>query len=660
MIYGYSGKIAHINLTDNKIWIEEPPVTFYRRYLGGNGFVAYYLLKEVPRGADPLGPENVLIFAGGATTAVPAAGGGRSSMGGKSPLTGGYGSAEAGGYFGAELQLAGFDAVIIHGQAPQPVYLWIHQGEIEIRPADHLWGTQSLECQQTIREELGQPRAKVALIGPAGERLVRVACVMHDVNRTAGRTGLGAVMGSKNLKAVATLGSARVPLADPEGFKALAQWMRANWKDKAANLHDTGTPGSIPDLNELGAFPTRNFQDGQFEFAEKISGQTMRDTIAVESGSCYACAIACKRVVNVDTPDFNAKPEYGGPEYETVSATGSNCGVDDLAAISMANELCNRYGIDTISTGVMVSFAMECFENGLLTLEDTGGLELHFGNAKAMVELTRQIGERTGLGALLGEGPRIAAAKIGRGAEQFAVHVKGQPLPMHECRVRHGQGLGYALSPTGADHMHNFWDSAMRNNPVGEEMQAWGVYEPLPMNEMNASKVRAYMYGSNWAWLDNHLGMCMFIPWSVDQTVNLVRAVTGWKTHAFELQMVAQRGVTLARIFNMREGFTRADDRLPARMSMPFKSKSIHEKPIDPEVLDEHVGIFYGMMGWDPQTGKPTLARLQQLDIEWAAEHLVDSQEEMTADHRPRFAVSGQVVNKTIYFGGSHAIQTNG
>ena len=622
MINGYAGKILHVNLTDGRIWIEEPSASFYRRYLGGNGFVAYYLLKEVPPKADPLGPQNVLIFAGGTTTGVPIAGGGRSAMGGKSPLTGGYGEADVGGFFGAELQFAGFDALIVHGQSPKPVYLWIHKGEVEIRPAEHLWGKQALECQEAIRQELGQPRAKVALIGPAGERKVRVSCVMHDVTRAAGRTGLGAVMGSKNLKAVAALGSSKVPIADPDGFKAMSILMRDNWKDRSWGMHDTGTAGGIPDLQELGALPTRNFQDGRFESYDKISGQTMRDTILTDRGSCYACAIACKRVVKVDGPDFEAHEVYGGPEYETIGAVGSNCGVDDLAAISMSNELCNAYGLDTISAGMMISFAMECFENGLLTLEDTGGLDLHFGNAKAMIELTRQIGEREGLGALLGEGPKIAAAKIGRGAEYFAIHVKGQPFPMHECRVRHGQALGYAVSPTGADHMHNFWDSAIQNDPVGEEMQAWGVYDSMPMNELNANKVRAYMNATNWSWVDNHLGMCAFIPWSVDETVNLVRTITGWKTNAFELQLVAQRGVTLARVFNMREGMTRADDVLPARMNTPFKSGSVNEKPVDPEVLDENVGVFYGMMGWDPETGVPTRAKLQELDIEWAAEHL--------------------------------------
>ncbi|MDI7278041.1 MAG: aldehyde ferredoxin oxidoreductase C-terminal domain-containing protein, partial [Anaerolineae bacterium] len=330
----------------------------------------------------------------------------------------------------------------------------------------------------------------------------------------------------------------------------------------------------------------------------------------------------CKRVVAVDDGEYHVDPEYGGPEYETVGAVGSNCGVDDLRAISKANELCNAYGLDTISTGMMVSFAMECFEAGLLTTADTDGLELRFGNGAAMVQMVERICKRQGLGDLLAQGPRVAAARIGRGAEQYALHVKGQPLPMHECRNRHGQALGYAVSPTGADHMHNFWDESMRKDPVSRELQGFGVYTSLPANELNADKVRAYAHVTNWAWLDNQLGMCMFIPWSVDQIVQLVRAITGWETNVFELQLSAQRSVTMARAYNLREGLTRAGDALPARMATAFKTESINEKPVDPAVLDRHVGIFYGIMGWDPETGVPTLATLQRLDIEWVARHL--------------------------------------
>ena len=622
MAKGYAGKILRVNLTTGKIWTEEPSDAFYRRYVGGNGFVGYYLLTEVPKGADPLGPENVLIFAGGACTGIPVAGAGRSAVGCKSPLTGGYGEADVGGFFGAEMKQAGFDASVVQGRAEKPVYLWIKDGQAELRPADHLWGKTTLETQEAIQDELGDKRVRLAMIGPGGEKLVRYACVINDLKHAAGRTGVGAVMGSKNLKAVAARGKPGVPVADQDKVRELARWMAANWKDKAWGMHDLGTDGGLEGLNEVGALPTRNFQDGQFEGAAKITGTAMRDTILTDRGGCYACPINCKRVVTVDDGEYKVNPMYGGPEYETVGAFGSNCGIDDLRAISVANELCNAYSVDTISTGMSVSFAMECYEAGIITKEMTGGLELTFGNAKAMVELTRMICEREGIGDLLAEGPTRAAEKLGPAAKQFVIDVKGQPFPMHECRTRHGQGLGYAVSPTGADHMHNFWDEGLANSPVPENLQDLGVYTSVPRTELNADKVRAYTPVTNWQWLHNHLGNCMFIPWTRDQIVELVRAITGWQTNVHELLRVGERGVTMARVFNLREGMTRADDVLPPRMRMPHKHGTVNEKPIDPEVLDENVSTFYGMMGWDPETGTPTLAKLQDLDIEWAAEHL--------------------------------------
>lgn len=622
MAQGYAGKILHVDLTKGKTWTEEPSDTFYRRYIGGQGFVGYYLLNKVPKGADPLGPENVLIFATGTITGVPVAGAGRSCVGAKSPLTDGYGQADVGGFFGAELKQAGYDAVVVYGKAAKPVYLWIKDGEVEIRSAEHLWGKTTLDTQEAIQAELGDSKVRLAMIGPGGEKLVRYACVINDLRHAAGRSGLGAVMGSKNLKAVAARGKTAVPLAHPDQVKELGKWLRDHWKEKSWGMHDLGTDGGLLDLSEIGALPTRNFQDGRFEGAEKITGTTMRDTILTGREGCFACPIRCKRVVTVDDEEYKVNPIYGGPEYETVGAFGSNCGVDDLRAISKAHELCNAYSLDTISTGMAVAFAMECYENGLLTKEDTGGLDLRFGNAAAMVEITRQICEREGLGDLLAEGPRRAAAKIGPGAEMFVIDVKGQPFPMHECRTRHGQALGYAVSPTGADHMHNFWDAGMANDPVGEDLQSLGVYESVPQTELNAHKVRAYTVVTNWQWIHNHLGHCMFIPWSRDQIVDLVRGITGWNTNLWELLKVAERGVTMARVFNMREGLGRKDDVLPPRMRMPFVTETINEKPIDPEVLDENLSTFYGMMGWDPETGRPTLAKLQELDIEWAAEQL--------------------------------------
>jgi aldehyde:ferredoxin oxidoreductase len=620
---GYWGKILKVDLTTGHIEVEEPPEDFYRRYLGANGFVAYYLLKEMPKGADPLGPDNLLIFAAGPMTGVPVAGSGRNAVGAKSPLTGGYGEADVGGFFGAEMRRAGFDGLVIRGKAASPVYLWLHDGEAEIRPADHLWGLQTLECQETVRAEVGEKAARLAMIGPGGEKLVRYACIINDLKHAAGRTGMGAVMGSKNLKCVAARGRMAVPLADEDGLKELAGYMRDHWKEDSWSMHDLGTCGGLLGLHKVGALPTRNFQDGQFEGAEEISGEAMRDTILVDRGGCFACPVRCKRVVEVDDEEYQVNREYGGPEYETMASFGSNCGVSDLRAISKANELCNAYGLDTIATGMTVAFAMECFENGLLTLEDTGGLELRFGNAAAMVELTRQISEREGLlGDLLAEGPRNAAQEIGPDAEAFVLDVKGQPFPLHECRTRHGQALGYAVSPTGADHMHNIWDEGLTREPLGEDWQGFGVYVSVPQAELNPHKVRAYIARTNWQWFKNTNGCCMFIRWSPDQFVQLIRAITGWQTTLVELIKTAERGVTMARAFNMREGFTRADDALPPRMATSHVSGSLNEKPVTPEALDAALTIFYGMMGWDPDTGKPTEGKLHELDIAWVQDEL--------------------------------------
>jgi len=618
MVKGYAGKILRVNLTNDQIWVEEPPDSFYRRYIGGQGFVAHYLLKEMPKGTDPLGPDNVLVFATGTFTGIPVPGAGRNAVGAKSPLTGGYGEADVGGFFGAELKHAGYDAIVVQGKASKPVYLWVHDGEVEIRPAAHLWGMTTLDCQETIKEELQDSRVRLAVIGPGGEKMVRYACIINDLKHAAGRTGMGAVMGSKNLKAIVTRGRAKVPVADEDRVRELGKWMRDHWEEMMGQLHDLGSAGNVLFLNQMGVLPTRNFQDGQFEGASRISGEAMKNTILVGREGCYACPVRCKRVVEVNDDEYQVSRAYGGPEYETVAAFGSNCGVDDLKAIAKAHELCNAYGLDTISTGGMVAFAMECFEEGLLTTEDTGGLELRFGNAKAMVKLTRQICKREGFGDILAEGPRHASAKIGPGSEKFSMDVKCQGLPMHEPRSRHGQGLGYAVSPTGADHMHNFWDHVIASEPTSEVSQSLGLYESVPPTELNPQKVRAYIYWTNWAWLHNHLCNCMYVRWTRDQIVSLVRAITGWQTNMWELMKAAERSITMSRVFNTREGLTRSDDVLPERMAV-----AVGNYPgIAPKVIDESLTTFYGMMGWDPQTGLPTLAKLQELDIEWVAEHL--------------------------------------
>ena len=614
MPYGYLGRILRVNLSKDKLSIEYPDEIFYRRYLGGEGFVAYYLLKELKPGIDPLGPENKLIFAAGPVTGVPIAGNSRNSIGAKSPLTGGFGESEVGGYWGAELKHAGFDAVIIEGKASSPVYLWIHNGEAEIRDASHIWGLETGDAQRVIREELNDNLVRVALIGPGGENLVRYACIMVDLKDAAGRTGMGAVMGSKNLKAVAVRGSGRIEVSDKRILTELSKHLIQKVKDM--RLCEYGTGSLFEEYAASGNLPIRNFRDGEFQNAAALSAKNVKATVRVGMEGCYACPIRCKKIVKIDEP-FTVDPAYGGPEYEALASLGSNCGVDDLKAVCKANEICNRFSIDVISAGVSIAFAMECYENGLISDKETGGLKLKFGNAEALVRMVEMIGRREGLGDLLAEGVKRASEKIGKDSERFAMHVKGQEIPMHEPRFKKALGVGYAVSPTGADHMHNFHDTFL--TPNSQELSVLaelGILEPIPLEKLCPGKIRALIYAVDWRVLDNCLLLCSFVPWDYVQKTSIVRAVTGWNTTAWELMKTGERITTMARVFNIREGFGRKDDWLPERFFNPRISGVLSDTAIDPEEFREAIDTYYKMMGWD-ENGVPTREKLEELDIGW-------------------------------------------
>ena len=619
MPHGYTGRILRVDLSSGKLVVEEPPENFYRQYWGGEGFVGYFLLKEVPPEIDALGPKNKLIFAAGPLTGVPVGGCGRHSVGAKSPLTGAYGEADSGGYWGAELKMAGFDAIIVEGKAEKPVYIFIQDGQVEIKNAQHLWGMKTLECQNVIRKELGDRGIKVAYIGPAGENLVRYACVMNDLDAAAGRTGMGAVMGSKNLKAIACRGHQRLSLANPEAVSAIGRWIRDNTPIKNKGMYDFGTARMVRILDVVGGLPTRNFQLGTFEGADSISGETMKDTIFVKRRACFACPVQCKREVIVDEP-YSVDPRYGGPEYETLAALGSNCGIDDLKAIAKGNELVNAYGIDSISCGAAIAFAMECFENGLLTLKDTGGIDLRFGNALAMLQMIEQIALRQGFGDVLAEGVARAAKKIGSAAEEFALHIKGQELPMHEPRLKQGMGVGYSISPTGADHCHNIHDTMYNAmTPSLEMLKGMGILEPMPVDDLSPAKMRLVKYFSEFIHMLNCAVCCYFVM-SVslvgfDRITQLVRVVTGWDTTFFELLKVGERAVNLARVFNIREGFTAQDDNMPQRFFVPHGSGPL-KVALDPEAFQNAKDTYYDMMGWP--NGVPSPGKLGELGIDWA------------------------------------------
>jgi aldehyde:ferredoxin oxidoreductase len=583
MAFRCVGKILHVDLSTMQTFDEEQDEKFFRQYLGGSALSLYYLLKDLPAGVDPLGEDNRLVFATSIVTGVPVPGFNRYTVAAKSPMTGGFGESEAAGWWAPQLRAAGYVAVVVRGKAPHPVYLWIDDGEVTIMDASHLWGKDSGETQELIRQELGDSRVRVACIGQAGENLVRYACVLNDLKHVNGRSGLGAVMGSKNLKAVAVRGRGKPEFYDITRLREIARWFSERYKHNGPtiNLQKFGTNGQVMGLNLTGTLPTRNFQEGEFEHVSEIDGEKLSATILRKREGCYGCPIRCKRVTECEDTRFSVDPKYGGPEYETLGAFGPNCGISDVSAIAKAHELCNRYTLDTISTGVTIAFTMECFEKGLITKEDTDGIELRFGNADAMLSMITLIAFRRGIGDLLAEGVKRAAESIGRGAEEFAMHVKGQELPLHEPRGKTGVGLGYAVSPTGADHLEAAHDGLFaQDTPVFRAIAPLGIHEPVSTRSMEGDKIRAFTYLQHLYSLQNCLGLCIYVggpgrQLSLDKLIETIHAATGWETSLWELLKVGHRMTTMARLFNIREGFTREDDRLPERLHTPLKNGAL-------------------------------------------------------------------------------------
>ena len=614
---GYNGKILRVNLSDGRVSTEAIDEEFCRKLLGGAGFVAHFLLNEIEPGTDSLSPENKLVFALGPLTGIALPGSARHCVGAKSPLTNGIAKSEVGEFWGAELKRAGLDAIIIQGKAPKPVYLWVNKGEASIRDANQLWGKNTKETQEAIRAELGDNKIRVASIGPGGENLVKYACIMHGLADAAGRGGMGAVMGSKNLKAVAVRGEKMPAVANPNGVKALRQWLRDNRK-LVASFSEFGTGAAIPLFEEIGNLPTRNFCDGAFPEVNQISAQTLKETMGIGMHGCFACPVRCKKVIEVKEP-YQVDSAYGGPEYETLAALGSNCGIDDLKAIAKGNELCNAYSIDTISTGCTISFAMECFENGLLTTKDTDGIELNFGNAEAMLQVIELIGRRQGIGNLLAEGSARAAEKIGKGAQGFSMHVKKQEIPMHEPRLSKSLALGYMVNPHGADHCCNLIDiffAGFGKEPdvIVKDAVPLGM-APAPFADIGPSKVALFRIAQLKRIILDSLVLCMFLPYSYRQLAEVTSAVTGWNTTTMEQLRVAERTLTICRLFNVRHGLTADDDKLPSRFFEPTRYGALVDTALDPENMEKAKRYYYSLMGWDSK-GIPTPEKLEELGIE--------------------------------------------
>lgn len=618
----YTGKILKVNLTTAEIAVEEKQEDFYRLYYGGHGIGLYYLLTEAKEIADPLGPENMLVFAAGLLTGLKAPAVPRYIVLGKSPLTNALGKSEAGGWWGPELKKAGFDALVISGTSPKPVYLMIKDGAAEIRDAAHLWGMETGPAQQKIREELNDDRIQVAQIGPAGENLVLYANIVNNLAHFNGRNGLGAVMGSKNLKAVAVRGSGKVKAANEEVIKEAFRWAAENVKEHplSSMLHKHGTPAGIKTVNAQGGLPTNNFALGVFDGSDELASEQY----SLSPKGCYACPVVCKRVVEVNEAGITVDKKYGGPEYETLVAIGSNCGVSDLKIVAKANELCNRYTLDTISLGMTISFAMKCFEEGIIGFAETDGLDLHFGNEKVIIPLIEKIVRREGFGDILAQGSRRAAELFGPKSVKYLVETKGQEAPMHDPRVKSGLGLQYALAVNGADHWFAQHDPffATADGFGIKELAALGITEPIDPLASSVSKARMIFITSVLNSTYDLLGICMFgyvvrslIP--LDKTLEMVEAATGWITNWGELTRAGERALAMAREFNRRQGITAADDKLPA-----FFYKALQKGPfggketLKQDQFTEMISAYYAMAGWT-EDGGVAKEKLEELGLGW-------------------------------------------
>jgi len=608
MLFGYAGKILRIDLSTGAHKTEPLKEELAKKYIGGIGLGMRLLIDNSKPGVDPLSPENPLILTTGplSGTMAPTGGNGHAFVS-KSPLTGGLGEAKAHGFFGTELKRAGYDAVILEGRSEKPVYLWIDDDNVQLLDAKHLWGKSTKEVEDTLKEELGDYYIRVASIGLAGEKLSRVACIINEYSRAAGRTGMGAVMGSKNLKAIAVRGTKDVNVAKPDDFREFVKMIHERMRGPATSKYRTlGTPVNVLVHNSLGALPTRNFTNATFEGAEKVSGEYLNERYVVKIIGCSSCAMRCEHVTVVNEGPY--KGTTTRVEYEPLWAFGPHCGVDRLDAILKAMDLCNYYGLDSLSTGNIVGFAMDLYEHGIITKEDTGGIDLRFGNAEAMVEIVKKIGMREDVGDILAEGVKRAAEKIGKGAEKYANHIKGMELTGYDIRGLKTAALGYAVSFRGADH-----------NRHG----AYGLDLSGKVNRFKFEKGRSRLITEIedlYALIDSMM-VCKFSRGvyfeNFKDLAKYYTLVTGIEVAPEEMRNAGERINTLGRLFNIREGLTRKDDHLPHKiMNVPIPDETVSKGSyITQEELDFMLDDYYATRGWT-KDGVPTFEKLKGIGQE--------------------------------------------
>lgn len=616
---GYMGKILRVNLSSQSVTEENLEYEMAKNFIGGTGFGIKYLFEEVPMEADPLGEENKLIFSTGPLTGSNAPCASRMAVTAKSPLTGAIGMALSGGYFPAELKFSGYDVLIIEGKSERPVYLLINENGVKLKSAKAIWGTSTLDCQFLIKNEIHDQKARIACIGPAGENLSRLACIINE-RRAAGRKGLGAVMGSKNLKAIAVRGKQKVKIASKEKFKTARSSMLKLLKESPIlypHFSKLGTTPGVDNCWGLGILPSKNWSaTGEFAPVDAI-GVKANQELKIGSERCFGCPVGCSQQRLVK------KGKYAGalsdPEFETLYAFGAATGVDNLESIIAADRLCDELGLDTISTGLTISFAMELYEKELLSLEDTDGMELNFGNHEAMVDLVQKMAFQEGIGALLSHGSKYAAQKIGKGTEKYAMHVKGLEMPGYDVRGSKAQGLGYATSYTGGDHNRGY-----------AFQEIFGIPVPEPVDRLTTDRkamITRWNQDLRMATCDLPL-MCAFLLDTAltgnapQNTADLLTGITGISYTQEEVLEAGERVNTLARAANLLAGFRREDDTLPERLlTEPLKDGSAKGHFISEDELNTMLDEYYSIRGWSDK-GVPTRDKLMSIGLKNVSESL--------------------------------------
>lgn len=607
---GYQGKILNVDLSSCRIWSEVLSSQLMREYLGGTGFAVRLAYDRLPVEVAPMSPENLLIIMTGPLTGTAMGTAGRYQVIFKSPLTGILCDSSSSGYWGSKLKQAGYDGMVIQGRAETPVYLLITDNTLEIRPAKHIWGLDAFRVEELLKNEVGQPAASVMTIGIAGELGVRYASILNDEGRVAGRGGGGAVMGSKNLKAIVVYGNQSFETFDPDGYRkvALATNRIAGTDPRFEGMRKYGTAAGLDGFWPVSNVPTKNWQIGSFEeICTKLGGKHLNETIVKKHSSCYRCPITCARWAKIEDGPYAF--EAPGPEYETLGALGTMTLVDDPEAVSYAGHLCNIYGIDTISTGSCIAFAMECFDRGLLNEQQIDGLDLRWGNADAMIEMIKKIGQAEGIGRWFGQGIREMAKDIGGDAMDFAVHVKGMEAPMHDPRARFSWAAAYATSPRGACHLHgNTGIYEDKDDPIPE----WGLMGKFTRHN-NEGKAQMARLAQNWSAVISSMVICYFAAHTLKVTdlVELINHATGQDFTAEDLLMLGDRINNLYRAYNYRCGIRREDDWLPKRLLTPMPDGGAAGKVPD---LRFQISEFYQIRGWEPD-GMPSRQTLLALGL---------------------------------------------